>query len=196
MIRSVTKIIRSFFYSLFFIINLIIIKLNKVRCYHITINGIVLIVNSGKIIMGNACKINSSKYNNIIGGDTRTSFVVKKGAMLIIGENVRISNSAIYCAESIIIGNHVMIGGSCKIWDTDFHPLNPTQRATNPNGSYVTRPIVIHDNVFIGGFSIVLKGTEIGENSVIGAGSVVSGTIPPNEIWAGNPAKCIKKVMK
>ncbi len=104
------------------------------------------------------------------------------------------SNSAIYCAEKITVGDNVMIGGSCKIWDTDFHPLNTLLRTENPNEGYKTKPIIIGNNVFIGGFSIILKGTTIGDGSIIGAGSVVSGTIPAGEIWAGNPARFIKKI--
>jgi acetyltransferase-like isoleucine patch superfamily enzyme len=52
--------------------------------------------------------------------------------------------------------------------------------------------VIIEDNVFIGAHSTILKGVTIGKNSVIGACSVVTKNIPPNEIWAGNPAKFIK----
>ena len=55
-------------------------------------------------------------------------------------------------------------------------------------------PVVIEDNVFIGARCIILKGVTIGENSVVGAGSVVTKSIPANEIWAGNPAKFIRKI--
>ena len=55
-------------------------------------------------------------------------------------------------------------------------------------------PVVIKDNAFIGAKVIVLKGVTIGENSIIGAGSVVTRSVPDNEIWAGNPAKFIRKV--
>src|SRR5690606_10935935 len=111
-----------------------------------------------------------------------------------IGSNFKMSNSAIYCAQRIIIGNNVMIGGSCKIWDTDFHPLDSNERKLNPNENFQTDPITIEDNVFIGGFSIILKGVTIGEGSIIGAGSIVTKSVPPGEIWAGNPARFIKKI--
>jgi len=104
------------------------------------------------------------------------------------------SNSAIVCVNSITIGDNVMIGGSCKIWDTDFHPIDPDMRKKDPNKNFKSRPIIIKDNAFIGGCSIILKGVTIGENAVIGAGSVVSKDVPANEIWAGNPARFIKKV--
>lgn len=139
--------------------------------------------------MGDFARINSSKFKNIIGGDTRSSFVVKKNAELKIGKNFRMSNSAIYCAEKITIGDNVMIGGSCKIWDSDFHPMDPVARLNNPNEGYRTKPITIGNNVFIGGCSIILKGVTIGDDAVIGAGSVVAKDVPAGETWAGNPAK-------
>lgn len=100
----------------------------------------------------------------------------------------------VLCTNSITIGNNVMIGYCCKIWDTDFHSLDAQTRVDTPNDNFNTKPIRIGNDIFIGGFSIILKGTQIGNNSIIGAGSVVSGTIPPGEIWAGNPAKFIKKI--
>jgi acetyltransferase-like isoleucine patch superfamily enzyme len=103
------------------------------------------------------------------------------------------SNSAICCANKITFGENVMIGGGCKIWDSDFHPINPTQRNLTPNTNYLSKEIKIGNNVFIGGCSIILKGVTIGDNSVVGAGSVVTKSIPFNEIWAGNPATFIKK---
>lgn len=189
------NLLRSTIFRIAGVINWFIFKLNKVNSATPEIRGILLLRNSGgKLSFDQDCIINSSKYKNIIGGDTRSSIVVKKGGYLSVGANLRMSNSAIYCAEKITIGDNVMIGGSCKIWDTDFHPLQPNMRSENPNEGYKTKPISIGNSVFIGGFSIILKGTIIGEGSIIGAGSIVSGIIPPGEIWAGNPAKFIKKI--
>ena len=53
-------------------------------------------------------------------------------------------------------------------------------------------PVIINNNVFIGAHSIILKGVTIGENSIIGACSLVTNDIPANEIWGGNPARRIK----
>lgn len=118
------------------------------------------------------------------------------GGVLSIGNNSGISNTAITVAESVNIGKHVFIGAGCKIYDTDFHPIEAEFRfGPNADNSMTkTKPIVIEDGAFIGGHSIILKGAHIGENSVIGAGSVVTGSIPPNEVWAGNPARFIKQI--
>ena len=158
------------------------------------IYGPILIKNKGAISIGKNWKVNSHKWANVIGGDQRTSIVVLRGGVLRIGDNVGMSNSAIFCAESVTIDSNVMIGGSCKIWDTDFHALDSGTREVTPNGGYKTAPIHIKSNAFIGAFSIILKGVTIGERSIVGAGSVVTKSIPDGEIWAGNPAKFIRNV--
>ena len=63
---------------------------------------------------------------------------------------------------------------------------------------YVATPkeVIIEENVWIGEKSIILKGTTIGKNTIIGAGSVVSGEVPDNVVFAGNPAREIKKLDK
>ena len=85
-----------------------------------------------------------------------------------------------------------MLGADVKIWDTDFHPVNYNDRMRNLAGA--ARPVHIKEGVFVGACSIVLKGVTIGEHSVIGAGSVVTHDIPPNEVWAGNPAVFVRKI--
>jgi acetyltransferase-like isoleucine patch superfamily enzyme len=186
--------LRVIYFGFFSLVNRAWLTLNKVSYSTITVNGFLLLYNKGSIAFGKSLKINSHTFKNIIGGDTRSSIIVKKNATLEIGENFKMSNSAIYCAEKITIGDNVMIGGSCRIWDTDFHPLDSKSRVDNPNEDYKTNPIIIGNNCFIGGFSIILKGVTIGEGSIIGAGSVVSKSIPSNEIWGGNPASFIKKI--
>lgn len=139
--------------------------------------------------------INSSFTSNMLGLWQRTIIVARYGGKIEIGDGFGISGTTIYSTNSIKIGKNATIGANCKIIDNDFHPLDPEQRRLNLNEKYTARaPITIGDNCFIGMNSIILKGTTLGNNVVVGAGSVVHGTFPDNCIIAGNPARIIKKI--
>ena len=105
-----------------------------------------------------------------------------------------ISGSTIYARERIEIGDYCVIGANCKIFDNDFHSLDPEERRRDIYDNLVTRPVVIGKNVFVGCNSIILKGTRIGDNCVVGAGSVVSGVFEAGSVIAGNPARVIRKI--
>ena len=121
------------------------------------------------------------------------TYIVGKDAFLRIGSNVGITASTIVCKKSVVIGDNVLIGGGCFIFDTNFHPIKSEERI-NPltcnNGE--NKSVIIGDNVFLGSSCIICKGVTIGENAVIAAGSVVVKDIPANEVWGGNPARFIK----
>jgi len=148
----------------------------------------------GKFYMGPGFIMNNRAYSNLIGRFQPCTFNIGKNGNLVIGENVGISSVSIVCRSSITIGDHVKIGGNVVIYDTDFHSILPKDRlkSNSDKQNALTSPIVIGDNVFIGGHSTILKGVTIGENSVIGAASVVTKDIPQNEVWAGNPAKQVR----
>lgn len=161
---------------------------------NLRINGRLFCVSNSKdgIVIGDSVSINSSRASNPIGGDTKTILFAKESGKIRIGNNCGLSNVTIFAAESVVIGNNVLVGGNSKIYDTDFHWINLEKRL-NEKGS-VTKPVEIKDGAFIGAHSIVLKGVTIGLGSVVGAGSVVTKSIPDGEIWAGNPARFIRKV--
>lgn len=147
----------------------------------------------GGIKMGDRVAINSSLLSNLIGLYQRTIIVTRTPeARILIGDDVGISGATIYARERIEIGSHTRIGANVKILDNDFHPVDPQLRLDCSNENMGVRPVVIGKNVFIGCNSLILKGTRIGDNSTIGAGSVVTGNIPDNCVAAGNPAKVIK----
>lgn len=174
--------------------NTLLLKQMRVHyCPNIIIKGKIYVKNGGTISLGEKVRINSSKEANCIGGDTCTNLVVKKGATLSIGDFCGISNSTIVCWNNITIGTNVLIGGGCKIWDTDFHSLEAEERIDDDT-TVKTAPIHIDDRAFIGGGSIILKGVSIGNSSIVAAGSVVTKSIPPFEIWGGNPARFIRKI--
>jgi acetyltransferase-like isoleucine patch superfamily enzyme len=144
-----------------------------------------------KINLGKNIAINSSSLSNLVGLYQRT-IIVARGGRITIGDNCKISGSTIYSMEEICIGNDVLIGGNCKIIDNDFHPLDYRKRNPQKPEDVAKRKIVIGNSCFIGANSIILKGSELGDNCVVGAGAVVSGKFPDNVIIAGNPAKIIK----
>lgn len=179
-----------------YIINARAIKKNEIEVgKNVTINGIPkFFCKKGTIIIGEETRINSGIRYNPIGGDNQTIFATKEEGNIIIGNNVGISNSTFVARKKIVIEDDVMIGGGCKIYDNDFHSINYESRMMKPDMGIVSKPIVIRRGAFIGAHSIILKGITIGEKAVIGAGSVVTKDVPSGEIWAGNPAKFVKKV--
>lgn len=136
--------------------------------------------------------INSDFVSNLVGLYQRTVIVARYGGKISIGSGCGISGSTIYSMQEIFIGDHVLVGGNCKIIDNDFHPLSASLRVDQRVEDIRKCPIFIGDGCFIGANSIILKGTILGKNCVVGAGSIVSGTFPDNVIIAGNPARVIK----
>ncbi len=91
---------------------------------------------------------------------------------------------------AITIGDDVQIGPNVQLL-TPTHPVEPGPRRAKWEAA---RPIVIGDNVWLGGGAIVLAGVTIGENSVVGAGAVVTKDVPANVVVAGNPARVLRAV--
>ncbi len=115
------------------------------------------------------------------------------GAQVSIGSDVGLSGTTICADKKITIGDNCLIGADVMICDTDFHPINPIGRRYGSEGIY-SAEILIGNNVFIGARTIILKGISVGDNSIIGAGSVVSSSIPSNCIAAGNPCRIIRQL--
>lgn len=178
------------------VLNNINFKYHKVSVErNVVKNGIIKLIGHNKISIGSNCKINSGADYNVIGGDTRTAMVVGGNGFIKIGNNVGISNSTLVSYENgIVIEDNVLLGGNCKIYDTDFHSIDYVDRMAVPDINIKTGRVRIQQGAFIGAHSIILKGVSIGKRSVVGAGSVVTKDIPDDEVWAGNPAKFIKKI--
>lgn len=167
----------------------------KFKSFHTSGVPYIIIARGGKMQIGDNFSMNNGTKGNPIGCYQRCTFFVDRNARLTIGSHVGISQTALICHKSIIIGNDVKIGGGVCIYDTDFHSLDPLIRKSSEDlKNRIEKPVVIHDNVFIGAHSLILKGVTIGENSIIGAGSVVTKSLPANQIWAGNPAHFIRNL--
>lgn len=109
---------------------------------------------------------------------------ISVGDCVLISPGVRIS-----AEESIHIGNACMIAANTYISDSDWHGLYNRTRPFR-----CTSPVRLGDNVWLGDSVIVCKGVSIGDNSVVGAGSVVTRDVPANTVVAGNPAREIRTI--
>lgn len=155
---------------------------------------ILMLAKNSRLQLGQAGIFRSTLKTNVLGVSHPVIFAtVRQGAELVVGDSVGISGGSICAAKSISIGHGTLIGANSTIVDTDFHPLTATERYTNASAGK-SAPVVIEENVFIGMGCLILKGVTIGKNSVIGAGSVVRTSIPPNVIAAGNPCVVVKQL--
>jgi len=116
----------------------------------------------------------------------------KPDAEIVIGNNNWLNNNvSIIANEKIVIGDECRIGNNVVIVDCDFHEIEPAFRGRSHG---ITSTVSIGNNVWLGSNVMVLKGVTIGDNSVIGAMSLVSKSIPPNSLAVGNPARVLRRL--
>lgn len=126
-------------------------------------------------------------HNSII----ESPFYCSYGQNIHVGDHVYLNVlCTILDCNEVHIGHHVMIGPAVQIY-TAAHLLQAEARI---QGWEVAKPIVIEDHVWLGGGAILLPGVRIGRNAVVGAGAVVSRSVPANTIVVGNPARVIKEI--
>lgn len=130
-------------------------------------------------------------------GKTQEHFLIEQpfycdyGYNIEIGENFYSNvNCTILDGAQVTFGDNVFIAPNCGFY-TAGHPLDVAQRNA---GLEYARPITVGNNVWIGAQVCVLPGVTIGDNSVIGAGSVVTKSIPPNSVAIGNPCRVVRTI--
>ncbi|MGC5743596.1 sugar O-acetyltransferase [Chryseobacterium sp. NFX27] len=158
-----------------------------------------------------ACKDLCLEYNQLKNSDTQNrnglikrilgstkeniciepNFWCDYGYNIEVGENFYANHNltVLDCAK-VKFGDNVFIGPNCSFY-TAGHPLDAKQRN---EGLEYAHPITVGDNVWLGGNVVVLPGVSIGNNTVIGAGSVVTKDIPDHVVAVGNPCKIIKNI--
>lgn len=110
---------------------------------------------------------------------------------IIIGDNCRINGAYIHAQKNITIGSNCVIASGVNIIDSNGHEVKSFNRTI---GRDLPQDIIIGNNVWICINSTILKGSKIGDNSIITAGSVVHGNVPPNSIASSNNQIIIKEL--
>lgn len=134
--------------------------------------AVITIQNNARLIVG---------HNSMIHRGTK--IVVHEGGELVIGDSTYINeNARIHCKKKITIGNNCAIAWNTNIMDTDLHTIHYTEKLKNDD-----KAITIGNHVWIGANTTILKGTTIKDNVIIGANSVIKGTLNSQHIYSGNP---------
>ncbi len=162
LLRFVAAALKLSLYSLIFPKNL------KYKIYKVFYEGDI-------VISGGTLKI-TGKFT----GRKRSVFNLS-GGYVVVGDKVFFNRGvSINCRDSIVIGKGSFFGENVLVYDHD-HKLTPGGPAL-PN-EFISCPIIIGDNVWIGAGSIILKGVNIGDGAVIAAGSIVTKDVPNNSIF-------------
>ncbi len=165
--------VRTFYYKLF------CFKKIKITCLNLFYKCSRIKIKKGKAIIKDKLQM---KNNAMI--------YVNDGGIIEIGKSVSINfNSIVACHKMIVIGNNVAIGPNVCIYDHD-HKFNKNGMQEGYNAS----DIIIEDNVWIGANCVILRGTHIGRNTVIGAGCIVKGKIPSNSLVKQNRENIVEKL--
>lgn len=139
-------------------------------------------IRNGKLIIGKNFKMRSHSHLR-----------VRKNALLQLGDNVSLNyGNMIVSHEKIIIGNDVQFGPNVLIYD---HDHDYRAEGGIKSGKFKTSPVIIGNNVWIGANTVILRGTVIGDNCVIAAGSIVSGTIPRGMLFVQKRESLNKMVL-
>lgn len=150
------------------------------------------LMESGRMEVGDDFHLVSEPRRSAITQFSRAQFTVFSGAVIRLGRHVGLNGTALTAKRRIEIGDDTMIAANVIIVDSDFHAMWPPELRWTSSTKEFDKEVIIGRNVWIGMNTVVLKGSRIGDNSIIGAGSVVSGEIPANCIAAGNPARMIR----
>ncbi len=177
------------------------------------LNGLLYDANYDKSLMDERirCKSLCYEYNNLhpeklevrkniikqILGKTKGNFLIEQPFMCDYGYNIEIGDN-FYANHNLIVldpakvtfGDNVFIGPNCAF----YTPLHPLDAETRNKGLETAKSIKVGNNVWFGGNVVVLPGVTIGDNSVIGAGSVVVKDIPANVLAVGNPCKPVRGI--
>ncbi|MEQ1656522.1 MAG: acyltransferase [Nitrospira sp.] len=149
------------------------------------------LMEGGRMEVGDDFHLVSEPRRSAITQFSRGQFTVFPGGVIRLGNHVGLNGTALTAKRRIEIGDNTMIAANVIIIDSDFHAKWPPELRWTTSTKEFDEDVIIGRNVWIGMNTVVQKGSRIGDNSIIGAGSMVRGEIPANCLAAGNPARVI-----
>lgn len=155
---------------------------------------------TSSIKLGSKVVLNSDDENSNTALTYRCTLACGLKGTIEIGDNSMLNGVSITAYQKVSIGKNCQIASCTLISDTDYHPIDPQIRLRESMGYKIDHSVVnkrevsIGDNVWIGWGVIILKGVNIGNNSIVAAGTVLVDDVPENVIVAGNPARVVKKI--
>lgn len=150
---------------------------------HFQVVGKLDVRGPGTVIFGDRCSVHSTRLA------PTTPYTHSPDAVIEFGDLVRLTGTRLSCSERIEVGDWSGLS-DCRIMDTDFHASEVFDRPRYQTDG-TSKPVILGRNVWVGAGSMVLKGVQIGDHSIVGAGAVVSTNVPPRTIVFGNPARVI-----
>ena len=196
---AIFRIVRPFRWLMFYygrLNHFLIPNLSKILSHEVIYstfpkcNQKLIVSGTGKVEIGAGCmfgyKLGGRFYKGLIEIQPRY-----KNSLIKIGNNISTNNNLIICAANYIeIGDDTLIGEGVSIMDHEAHGIAPNQRGEIGE----IGKVIIGRNVWIGNGVMILKNSEIGDNSIVAAGAVVCGKYPANVIIGGVPAKLIRNL--
>lgn len=141
---------------------------------------------AGKITLGRNARLSSRLLSNVLGVNHPVIISTIQNGEISIGEDFHISGGSIVARKNITIGNNVYVGANCTITDSDHHEIDFQRRREGKSSKIQTSPINIGDDVWIGANVTILKGVQIGNRTIVGAGVTVRRSVPDDTILGVN----------
>jgi acetyltransferase-like isoleucine patch superfamily enzyme len=132
-------------------------------------------------------------YGCIIGDETKIGSFVEIQKNAIIGNRCKISSHTFIC-EGVVIEDNVFIGHGVTFTNDTYPRATMGGGALQTESDWKVEPTVIRRGASIGSGATILCNVSVGENAIVGAGSVVTKDVPPNAIVAGNPARVLRYI--
>ncbi len=137
----------------------------------------------GRVVLGDNILVEGGPFK------INSLYTFGENAEIHIGSNTYLNGIRVSCSEGVRIGKWCIFADT-RIMDTDQHSVLPNRWSTDV--PVESKPVIIEDNVWVGLATVIIKGVQIGRNSVIAAGAVVTRDVPPNCVVGGNPARILK----